>query len=90
MHQVQRPRCPLADALRSASKISHSQRLAAWPAHQALSASENQDIKGKEVTPFLLQYIADHTNGESLETNIALILNNAKVGAGIAVSYAGL
>ena len=54
---------------------------------QALTAAENQHIKGKEVTPFILQYIAAHTNGESLETNIALILNNAKVGAGIAVSY---
>ena len=54
---------------------------------QALTAAENQHIKGKEVTPFILQYIATHTNGESLETNIALILNNAKVGAGIAVSY---
>ena len=54
---------------------------------QALNAAENQHIKGKEVTPFILQYIAAHTNGESLETNIALILNNAKVGAGIAVSY---
>jgi len=54
---------------------------------QALTAAENQHIKGKEVTPFLLQYIASHTNGESLETNIALILNNAKVGAAIAVSY---
>jgi len=57
---------------------------------QALTAAENHHIKGKEVTPFLLQYIANHTNGESLETNIALILNNAKVGAGIAVSYYGL
>lgn len=55
----------------------------------ALSAAGNNKIKGKEVTPFLLQHIANHTRGESLETNIALILHNAKVGAGIAVSYAG-
>ncbi len=53
---------------------------------QALSAAENQDVRGKDVTPFILQYIASHTNGESLETNIALILNNATVGASIAVS----
>ena len=54
---------------------------------QALNAAATNNIKGKEVTPFILQYIANHTQGESLETNIALILNNAKVGAGIAVSY---
>ncbi|WP_394767241.1 pseudouridine-5'-phosphate glycosidase [Ferruginibacter sp.] len=34
-----------------------------------------------------MQYIANRTKGESLETNIALILNNAKVGAGVAASY---
>jgi len=54
---------------------------------QALTAADNNHIRGKEVTPFLLSYISSHTNGESLETNIALILNNAKVGAGIAVEF---
>ena len=53
--------------------------------HQALTAVENQHIKGKDITPFILQYIANRTKGESLETNIALILNNARVGAGVAV-----
>ena len=56
----------------------------------ALTAAAQQQIKGKEVTPFLLKYIARHTDGESLETNIALILNNAKAGAAIAVAYAAL
>lgn len=56
---------------------------------QALRAAAAQKITGKEVTPFLLKYIADHTNGESLEANIALIKHNAKVGAEIAVAYAG-
>jgi pseudouridine-5'-phosphate glycosidase len=55
---------------------------------QALDAAASQQIKGKEVTPFLLKYIATHTAGESLQTNIALILNNAKVGATIAVAFA--
>jgi len=55
---------------------------------QALTAAAQQNIKGKELTPFLLQYIAEHTAGESLETNIALILNNAKMGAAIAVAFA--
>ena len=57
---------------------------------QALTAVENQHIKGKDITPFILQYIANRTKGESLETNIALILNNAKVGAGVAVELAAL
>jgi pseudouridine-5'-phosphate glycosidase len=53
---------------------------------QALQAADAAGIKGKNVTPFLLQYIAQHTHGESLEANIALIKNNAAVGAGIAVA----
>ena len=51
---------------------------------QALQAAANNNIKGKEVTPFILQYIAQHTGGESLEANIALIKHNAKLGAEIA------
>lgn len=50
----------------------------------ALDAANRNNIKGKEVTPFILQYIAKHTGGESLESNIALIKHNAKLGAEIA------
>lgn len=53
----------------------------------AQEAAEQQNIKGKDVTPFLLNHIANHTKGESLEANIALIVNNAKVGSEIAVDY---
>ncbi len=53
----------------------------------ALEAAARQKISGKEVTPFLLQYIANHTKGESLEANIALIRHNALVGSQIAVAY---
>ena len=53
---------------------------------KALEAANQQHVKGKEVTPFILKYIADHTQGESLETNIALIKNNARVAAEIAVA----
>ena len=56
----------------------------------ALNAAKEKKISGKEVTPFLLKYIADHTKGESLEANIALIKHNAKVGAAIAVAYSKL
>ena len=54
---------------------------------QALNAAATAGIKGKEVTPFLLKYIADHTKGESLEANIALICSNAALGAKIAGSF---
>ena len=55
---------------------------------QALRVAEKKKITGKDVTPFLLKYIAEHTKGESLEANIALIKNNARVGAALAVAYA--
>ena len=54
---------------------------------QALNAAKEKNISGKNVTPFILQYISEHTKGESLEANIALIKHNAKVGAEIAVEY---
>ena len=57
---------------------------------KALEAAAIQNIKGKEVTPFLLKYIADHTKGESLEANIALIKHNAGEGAKIAVALSNL
>lgn len=57
---------------------------------QALAAAEEKNVRGKVVTPFLLKYIADHTKGESLEANIALIRHNAKTGAAIAIAYAKL
>ncbi len=53
---------------------------------EALMAAGKANIKGKEVTPFLLQYIAEHTKGESLEANIALVINNAKLAAQVAVA----
>lgn len=55
--------------------------------HRALAAVKEKGVTGKNVTPFVLQYIADHSHGESLETNIALIKHNAKTGAEIAKAY---
>ena len=54
---------------------------------EALTAAERAGVSGKEVTPFILKTIAEKSNGESLEANIALIKNNAKLAAQIAVSY---
>lgn len=55
---------------------------------KALEDMEKLNIKGKEETPFLLKRIVELTNGESLEANIALVLNNARLGALIAKEYA--
>lgn len=56
----------------------------------ALAAAERSNIKGKEVTPFILKFIAEHTKGESLDANIALIEHNAKIGAEIAKVYSSI
>ncbi|PKV62764.1 pseudouridine-5'-phosphate glycosidase [Pontibacter ramchanderi] len=58
-----------------------------WYITQALHAAAQQHIKGKAVTPFLLKYIAEHSKGESLEANIALIKHNARLGAAVALAY---
>jgi pseudouridylate synthase len=57
---------------------------------EALDAADGNGIKGKEVTPYLLKYIADRSHGESLEANIALIKHNAKLGAEIANAVCSL
>ncbi|RDI42242.1 pseudouridine-5'-phosphate glycosidase [Falsibacillus pallidus] len=51
----------------------------------ALAEAKQQGIAGKAVTPFLLGKVKELTDGKSLTANIALVKNNAKVGAGIAV-----
>ncbi|MEM9585521.1 MAG: pseudouridine-5'-phosphate glycosidase [Pseudomonadota bacterium] len=51
---------------------------------QALDEAEAQSITAKEVTPFLLQRIFELTDGRSLQTNIALVRNNARLAAEIA------
>ena len=57
---------------------------------EALSEMEKLGIRGKEETPFLLKKIVELTNGASLEANIKLILNNAKLGAKIASEFVNL
>ena len=57
---------------------------------KAMVEMRKQGIKGKDTTPFLLAYIKELTGGNSLESNIALVLNNAVVGAGIAKEFVKL
>ncbi len=54
----------------------------------ALSEAEQQGIKGKEVTPFLLAQVKDITGGDSLDSNIQLVYNNARLAAELAIAYA--
>ncbi len=54
----------------------------------AISMATQQGIRGKEVTPFVLGAILDLTEGRSLVTNIALVRNNARLAARIAVASA--
>ncbi len=54
----------------------------------AVKMAAEKGIFGKETTPFLLGKIKELTGGESLESNIALVLNNARLAAEIAVEFA--
>ena len=51
-----------------------------WPRRTA------RGLRGPEVTPFLLRAVGEATGGESVEANLALLENNARVGAEIAVA----
>jgi pseudouridine-5'-phosphate glycosidase len=57
---------------------------------QALDEAQAQGIAGKAVTPFLLERVNQLTGGDSLRSNIELVLNNARLAAAIAVAYAAL
>jgi pseudouridylate synthase len=52
----------------------------------ALAQAERRGIAGKAVTPFLLSAVAERTGGRSLEANVALLRNNARVGAAVAAA----
>jgi pseudouridine-5'-phosphate glycosidase len=57
---------------------------------QALREAEEGRIAAKAVTPFLLSRIFDLTEGRSLEANIALVLNNARLAARVAAELGRL
>ena len=54
--------------------------------HTALSEAEQRRIRGREVTPFLLDRMRALTGGASVRANVALLQHNAQVGAAIAVA----
>ena len=55
---------------------------------EALAEAKAQGIHGKETTPFLLAKVVELTGGDSLESNIKLVLNNAAVAAETAAALA--
>ncbi|MBI9098314.1 MAG: pseudouridine-5'-phosphate glycosidase [Spirochaetaceae bacterium] len=56
----------------------------------ALTELQENGIKGKESTPFLLARVSELTGGDSLASNIQLVLNNAELAAKTAVAYSRL
>ncbi|ALV28235.1 MULTISPECIES: pseudouridine-5'-phosphate glycosidase [Pannonibacter] len=54
----------------------------------AIAEAARRDVRGKAVTPFVLGHIFELTKGRSLVTNIALVRNNARLAAAIAVALA--
>ena len=54
---------------------------------QAVQESEEKGIHGKETTPFLLARVTELTGGNSLESNIQLVFNNARLAAKTAAAY---
>jgi len=57
---------------------------------EAVNEAAVLGIKGKEITPFLLDKIQKLTGGKSLEANIKLVYSNAALGAKIALEYSRL
>lgn len=53
---------------------------------EAIASAERNHIGGPELTPFLLSQMADRSHGSTLRANIALLENNARVAAEIAVA----
>lgn len=55
--------------------------------NSSMEIAKKNNVKGKDLTPFLLQNITSLTEGETLKSNIKLMFNNAKLAAKIAISF---
>jgi pseudouridine-5'-phosphate glycosidase len=53
---------------------------------QGLAAAERQEVTGKDVTPFLLGWFHDRSDGASLTANVGLVLANAELAAAVAAA----
>ncbi|HEV2251063.1 MAG TPA: pseudouridine-5'-phosphate glycosidase [Candidatus Limnocylindria bacterium] len=56
----------------------------------AIAAAEDSGIHGSALTPFLLARLGESSSGRTLEANVALLRNNARIAAAIATALAGL
>ncbi|MEO8556256.1 MAG: pseudouridine-5'-phosphate glycosidase [Actinomycetota bacterium] len=71
---------PIPDG-KEMSRDLHATTLAA-----ALKSLQDNKITGKDVTPFLLAFFHEHTDGVSLQVNIDLVVNNARLAGDIAMA----
>ena len=56
----------------------------------ALAAAEQAGVRGAEVTPFLLAQLRGSSAGRTLDANVALLRNNARVAAAVATALTGI
>ncbi len=56
----------------------------------ALAAAEASSTRGKDITPFLLDYIHEHTDRASVAVNLEIVRGNCRLGADIARAWSGL
>ena len=57
---------------------------------QAVEESAADDIGGYDATPYLLRRVAELSEGKTLNSNVELVLNNARLGAAIATELSHL
>jgi pseudouridine-5'-phosphate glycosidase len=75
---------PLAEAAQLDPEV-HDRLLS-----DALAAAEAAAIQGKDMTPFLLDYIHQHTDRASVEINLEIVFGNCALAAGIARAWSHL
>ena len=56
----------------------------------ALASADAEGVRGSDVTPYLLAQLGGTSSGRTLDANIALLRNNARVAAAIATALAGM
>jgi pseudouridine-5'-phosphate glycosidase len=57
---------------------------------EALGAAQAAAVTGKEITPFLLDYIHSHTDGTSVDVNLEIVRGNCRLAAEIASAYSAV
>jgi pseudouridine-5'-phosphate glycosidase len=60
-----------------------------WAITQAARDADQAGVQGKALTPYLLARVSELTEGRSQAANLALLENNARVGAALARALAG-